>query len=129
MAADLQQRLRMRKLLPILSVMVLLGAGSTASAQVSVGIQIGAPPPPRAYKVPPQPRANDEWVEGYWEPHGSKYQWHNGRWARPPRPGAYWQEPYYSGGRYYRGSWEGGNAKGSRDERGHQEPRPGTGGR
>lgn len=114
----------MRKLLPTLSVIVMLGAGSTVSAQVSVGIRIGSPPPPpRAYKVPPQANQNQEWVEGYWEPHGSKYQWHNGHWARPPRAGAYWQQPYYSDGHYYKGSWEGGETtKGNRGEPGHQEP-------
>lgn len=123
MAADLQRLFRMRKELSTLTVMLMLAAGSTISAQVSVGIRIGAPPAPRAYKVPPPPSPNHEWVEGYWEPHGSKYRWHDGHWARPPHPGAYWQEPYYAGGRYYRGSWQSGETtKRNREERGHQEP-------
>ena len=112
----------MRKLLLTFPVMVLLAAGSTVSAQVSVGIQIGTPPPPpRAYKVPPQRSPNEEWVEGYWEPHGSKYRWHDGHWANPPRTGAYWQQPYYNNGRYYKGAWEGGNTtKGNRGEHGRE---------
>src|SRR5215472_3580484 len=119
MAADLHRPLRMRKPLLTLSFTTLLATGATVSAQVSVGIRIGTPPPPpRAYKVPAQANPNQEWVEGYWEPHGSKYRWHDGHWSRPPRPGAYWQQPYYDNGRYYRGSWEGGETnKGSRGER------------
>jgi hypothetical protein len=109
---------------------VLLAAVSTVSAQISVGVRIGAPPPPRAYKVPPQPSPNHEWVEGHWEPHGSKYQWQNGRWAQPPRRGAYWEEPYYANGRYYKGSWQGGETpRGNPGERGRQEPNTGAGGR
>ena len=124
MAADLQQLVRMRKLLSTFALMALLAVGPTVSAQVSVGIRIGAPPPPRAYKVSPPPSPNDEWVEGYWEPHGSKYRWHDGHWARPPRPGAYWQQPYYADGRYYRGAWEGGETtKGKRGERGGHDGR------
>jgi hypothetical protein len=119
----------MRKLLPTFWVMVLLAAGATVSAQVSIGVQIGAPPPPRAYKVPPQTNPDHEWVEGYWEPHGSKYQWRNGHWAQPPRRGAYWEQPYYSNGRYYKGSWQGGETTKGKGERGRPEPNTGPGGR
>lgn len=102
----------MRKLLPTLVFSALLvGSASAAHAQVSVGIRIGPPPPPRAYRVPPQPSANHEWVEGHWSPKGSTYRWHDGQWAKPPRQGAYWQEPYYAEGRYFAGRWEGGNAR------------------
>jgi hypothetical protein len=101
----------MRRLIPALAFSaLLLGSASTAQAQVSVGIRIGPPPAPRAYRVPAQPSPNHEWVEGHWAPQGSKYHWHDGRWAQPPRKGAYWQEPYYANGRYYAGSWQGGNA-------------------
>ena len=34
---------------------VLSGVAATANAQISVGIRIGAPPPPVAYRVPPRP--------------------------------------------------------------------------
>jgi hypothetical protein len=82
-------------------------AGDRANAQVSFGIQIGTPPPPRAYRVPPRPAPDYEWVEGYWYPQGKHYVWHDGYWTRPPYQGAYWVEPYYYGGRYYSGRWEG----------------------
>src|SRR5262252_3873868 len=43
-----------------------------AFSQVSIGIQIGAPPPPRAIAVrPPCPDPEDDeyvWVDGYWYP-------------------------------------------------------------
>src|SRR5262249_53867606 len=87
------------------------GITSVAHAQVSVGVRIGPPPPPRAYKVPPQPGPDREWVEGHYTARGSHYQWHNGTWARPPRPGAYWTQPYYADGHYYAGRWEGGNSR------------------
>lgn len=102
----------MRKLLPALAFSALLfGSASPAHAQVSFGIRIGPPPAPRGYRVPPQPSPNHEWVEGHWSPQGSHYRWHDGRWAQPPRQGAYWQEPYYANDRYFSGSWEGGNAR------------------
>jgi len=114
----------MRKLLPALAIAALLGTAQATSAQVPVGVRIGAPPPPRAYKVPARPGPNYEWVEGYWAPQGSHYRWHNGRWAHPPRAGAYWQEPYYANGRYYRGSWEGGEQR--RAEHGRRDQSTGT---
>jgi hypothetical protein len=100
----------MRKLIPTLAFVTLLGAASAVSAQVSFGIRIGQPPAPKAYHVPPQPGPDYEWVEGYWEPQGQHYRWHDGHWSHPPRQGAYWREPYYAEGRYYRGGWEGGEA-------------------
>jgi hypothetical protein len=105
----------MKKLLPTLAFSaLLLGSASAAHAQVSLGIRIGPPPAPRAYHVPPPPTPNHEWVEGHWAPKGSKYAWHDGQWAKPPRPGAYWQEPYYANGRYYAGHWDGGTTRSRR---------------
>ena len=102
---------RMRKLLLIFAFAAFTGVASAASAQVSFGIRIGEPPAPRAYRVPVRPGPAYEWVEGYWEPRGNHYRWHDGHWARPPRAGAYWQEPYYTNGRYYRGYWLGGESR------------------
>ena len=79
----------------------------TASAQVSVGIRIGEPPPPRAYHVPARPGPGYEWVEGYQYPVKGHYKWHDGYWARPPYQGAYWVAPYYSDNHYYKGHWDG----------------------
>jgi hypothetical protein len=54
----------MRKLLQTLAISALLLApASTAHAQVSVGIRIGEPPAPRAYRVPGQPGPDYVWVE------------------------------------------------------------------
>jgi hypothetical protein len=87
----------------------LLTLGSPASAQVSIGITIGQPPPPpRAYRVPPPPHPEFVWVEGYWYPHGNgkHYKWHDGYWTRPPVADGYWVQPYYYGGQYFQGYWE-----------------------
>ena len=86
---------------------VLVMSASAAQAQISFGIRIGEPPPPRVYRVPAQPGPEYVWVEGYWYPQGSRYAWHNGYWTRPPYEGAYWVAPYHVGGQYYAGRWEG----------------------
>jgi|SRR5262245_28373432 len=86
---------------------LLLAPASLANAQVSFGIRIGEPPPPRYYRVPAYPGPGYEWVEGYWYPVRGHYMWRDGYWARAPYQGAYWASPYYSGGRYYAGRWEG----------------------
>jgi hypothetical protein len=49
----------------------LFAAAPPAFSQVSIGIQIGAPPAPRVLAVrPPCPGPEDEyaWIEGYWYP-------------------------------------------------------------
>ena len=88
--------------------LVLLTAASVFGADLSIGIRIGAPPPPRVVRVRPvNPGPGYFWVEGYWYPNGRSYKWHDGYWTRPPYEGAYWVDPYYYGGRYYAGHWEG----------------------
>jgi WXXGXW repeat (2 copies) len=89
-----------------ISALLLVPAGP-AHAQVSFGIRVGEPPPPRSYRVPPRPGPEYIWVEGYQYPQGSRYVWHDGYWTRPPYEGAYWVEPYHVGGQYYAGRWEG----------------------
>ena len=85
---------------------------SAVRAQVSIGIQIGAPPPPRVvYVQPPQPGPDFVWVEGYWYPVGHHWKWHNGYWTRPPYSGAVWVVPHHDGRRYYEGYWEGGRGR------------------
>src|SRR5215467_13740687 len=59
----------------LLSSMLLIGAHH-AAAQVAIGIQIGAPPPPRHYAVPVSPGPEFVWVEGYWYPVDGHYFWH-----------------------------------------------------
>jgi hypothetical protein len=98
----------MRKLLQTLAIStLLLVPAATANAQVSFGIRIGEPPPPRAYRVPRQPGPGYVWIEGYQYPQGKRYVWRNGYWARPPYAGAYWVAPYHADGRYFAGRWEG----------------------
>src|SRR5262245_950185 len=56
-----------------------------AFSQVSIGIQIGAPPPPRVVAVrPPCPDPEDTeymWIDGYWYPAEGHYYWHRGYWS------------------------------------------------
>jgi WXXGXW repeat (2 copies) len=97
----------MRKLIQTLAIStLLLVPAATAHAQVSFGIRIGEPPPPRAYRVPPRPGPDYVWIEGYQYPQGGRYVWHNGYWTRPPFADAYWVAPYHVGGQYFPGRWE-----------------------
>ena len=95
------------RILQTLAISALLLAPATAGAQVSIGIRIGEPPPPRVYRVPARPGPEFMWVEGYWYPVGPRYVWHEGYWTRPPYEGAYWVEPYHLRGEYFPGHWEG----------------------
>src|SRR5215470_5762738 len=75
---------RMKKIFNALAISALVvGFASAAHAQVSVGVRIGPPPAPRAYRVPPRAAPDREWVEGHWTRQGSHYRWHDGTWARP----------------------------------------------
>ena len=86
---------------------LLIGA-SVCSAQVSIAVQIGPPPPPHVVRVlPPRPAAEFIWVEGYWYPVGHKYKWHDGYWTRPPYEGARWVAPRHDGRQFFAGYWEG----------------------
>jgi hypothetical protein len=109
----------MRKLLQTVALSaVLLVPAASVNAQVSFGIRIGEPPPPRAYRVPPRPSPDYVWIEGYQYPQGNHYKWRNGYWARPPYQGAYWVEPYHINGQYYSGRWDGsrGNGHGNNNQ-------------
>ncbi len=102
------------KKLPLL---ILLAVGSSL-AQVSVGINIGAPPPPRVLRVrPASPGPDFYWVEGYWYPVGRHYKWHAGYWTRAPYSGARWVGPRYEGGRYFAGYWDGERGRIEHDHR------------
>lgn len=91
----------------VLAGALLLG-GSVMHAQISVGISIGHPPPPRVVRVRPvAPGPGYFWVDGYWYPVGGRYRWHQGYWSRPPYEGASWVGPRWEGGRFYDGYWQG----------------------
>jgi len=82
--------------------------GGILFAQISVGIEIGAPPPPRIVPVRPiAPGPGFVWLEGYWYPVGHHWKWHSGYWTRPPYPGAVWVVPHHDGRRFFEGYWEG----------------------
>lgn len=83
-------------------------AGGVLFAQISLGITIGAPPPPRVVRVRPRsPGPAFVWVEGYWYPVGGHYRWHDGYWTRPPYEGARWIAPRHDGHQFFAGYWDG----------------------
>jgi hypothetical protein len=105
-----------------LIVLALLATGSLF-AGVSIGVRIGAPPPPRVVRV--QPRSPGEgyaWVGGYWYPVGNHYKWHDGYWTRPAYTGARWVEPHHDGQRYFDGYWEGDHGQLGHDHRWDRGP-------
>src|SRR6185369_16172279 len=90
----------------LLTSMLLLSG--TAFAQVSVGIRIGPPPPPRVVRVRPvAPGPGYAWVDGYWYPVNNRYVWHQGYWTRAPYVGARWIGPRHENGEWFEGYWEG----------------------
>lgn len=67
-----------------------------ARSDVSVSIQLGAPPAP-IYEPVPVPRAGWAWVPGYWYASGPQYVWMTGHWYQPrllaPRPAPVYHRP------------------------------------
>jgi hypothetical protein len=101
-----------------LLVAILLVGVSAAGAQISVGIRIGPPPPPRVVRVlPPRPAPEFVWLEGYWYPVGRHYRWHDGYWTRPPYEGARWVQPHHDGEQFFAGYWEGDRGRIEHDHR------------
>jgi len=87
---------------------MLMLAALPAFAQISVGVTIGTPPPPRVLKVrPASPGPDYIWVEGYWYPVSGHYRWHEGYWTRPPYPGAHWVASHHDGEHWFEGFWDG----------------------
>ena len=112
----------MRSLVRTTVLAALLGVGSAFGAQVSIGIRIGPPPPPRVVRVlPPRPSAEFVWVEGYWYPMHRRYRWHEGYWTRPPYAQARWVSPRYEGEQFYGGYWEGERGRVEHDHRWDRE--------
>lgn len=98
--------------------LLFLGLASMLPAQVSIGISIGPPPPPRVVYVRPAcPGPEFMWVEGYWYPVGHRYRWHEGYWTRAPFAGALWIAPRWEEGRFYEGYWEGRHERVMHDHR------------
>jgi hypothetical protein len=92
----------------LLAAMLLAGVSGLSAAQISLGIRIGPPPPPRVVRVlPPSPGPEFAWVDGYWYPVGRRYVWHAGYWTRPPYAGAHWVAPRHDGAQFFAGYWDG----------------------
>jgi hypothetical protein len=108
-----------RNTLKYLLTLFFVTTSTILTAQVSVGIRIGPPPPPRAMHIerprPPQPDAI--WVDGYWYPVGNHYKWHDGYWTQPPYPAAHWIGPRHENGMFYQGYWEGDRGRVDHDHR------------
>ena len=97
---------------------LVLLAGSALAADLSIGIRIGAPPPPRVVAVTPaRPGPEFVWVTGYWYPVNGHYRWHEGYWTRPPYAGAVWVAPHHDGQRFFEGYWEGEHGRLAHDHR------------
>jgi hypothetical protein len=97
---------------------MLLGGATASHAQVSLGIRIGAPPPPRVLRVRPvSPGPDFVWVDGYWYPVAGHYRWHAGYWTRPPYVGARWVVPHHDGERFFAGYWDGDHGRVEHDHR------------
>ena len=98
--------------------LMLLAGSSVAFGQFSIGISIGAPPPPRVIRVRPlAPGPGYLWVDGYWYPMNNRYVWHNGYYTRPPYEGAVWVTPRYESRQFYEGHWVAGERQFQHDHR------------
>ena len=98
--------------------LALLASTCMLNAQISIGIRIGPPPPPRIVRVPPpSPGADFIWVGGYWYPSGNHYKWHDGYWTQSPYAGAHWVAPRHDGERFFEGYWEGDHGRIAHDHR------------
>jgi hypothetical protein len=71
--------------IPFVMVALLALGGSAgwplcATAQVSLNVIIGTPPPPVRYEVVPQPQPGYIWAPGYWSWNGHRHVWYKGHW-------------------------------------------------
>ena len=114
----------MKKALQTLALSVLLFApASASSAQVSIGIRIGEPPPPRVYRSPyaPAPSLCGSKATGIHRADNTRGTTATGRGRRTRA--RTWVEPYHVGGQYYAGRWEGSRAPLLHDHRWDREKR------
>jgi len=107
----------------ILLAAMLLTMASAVHAQISIGIRIGPPPPPRVvHTLPPSPGPEFVWVAGYWYPDGGHYKWHEGYWTRPPYESAQWVPLHYDGEHFFVGYWDGPRGRVEHDHRWDRDP-------
>jgi WXXGXW repeat (2 copies) len=94
--------------LKLLAATAMMAAGTLFGAGIGIGIEIGAPPPPRVVHVrPASPGSGYAWIDGYWYVANHRYVWHDGYWTRPPYAGAIWVGPHHDGHQYFDGYWQG----------------------
>ncbi|HLG97305.1 MAG TPA: YXWGXW repeat-containing protein [Bryobacteraceae bacterium] len=97
--------------------LTLLAAGCVFG-QVSIGVRIGPPPPPRVVRVvPSRPGPDYVWIDGYWYVVNGRYVWHAGYWTLPPYPGARWIAPRHDGQQFFAGYWDGDRGRFEHDHR------------
>ena len=75
----------MRTFIKTLGLCAILALAIPAYSQVSIGIQLGAPPPPRHEIIVARPYAEAVWAPGYYryEPRAAHYIWMPGAWRGP----------------------------------------------
>jgi hypothetical protein len=85
---------------------------ASASAQVSIGISVGFPPPELpVYAQPICPGEGYIWTPGYWawDPEDEDYYWVPGTWVLAPQVGFLWTPGYWGWGGtafvFYEGYW------------------------
>jgi hypothetical protein len=77
-----------------------------ASAAVSVGIQVGGPPPPPQVERPwARPYRGAVWIPGHQEWVRGRWVWVAGYYSYPPRPGLVWIPGRYRHGYWRPGHW------------------------
>lgn len=110
----------MQKKLAGLAIPMLLAVFSytPASAQIRIGVDLGAvririapeaPPPPRVEVRMYRPSQNHVWIPGYWDREDDRWAWAPGRWEEPSQRGSRWIRPQYrqedGAYRYEPGRW------------------------
>jgi hypothetical protein len=88
----------------------LLGAAAMSGCAARAHYaRVAPPPPPMVGVVGHAPGRGYVWIEGFYEPRGSRWAWTPGRWVRPPHRRAVWVRPRYQRERdryhYYPGYW------------------------
>lgn len=62
---------------------------------IEIRIAHSAPPRARYERIPSRPDRESVWIKGYSHWEGNRWNWVNGRWARPEQPSHRWIAPRY----------------------------------
>lgn len=102
----------------VLPAALLALGGVPATAQIRIGVDLGAvririapeaPPPPRVEVRMTRPSRSHVWINGYWDRQDDRWAWAPGRWEQPDRRGSSWVRPQYrregEAYRYEPGHW------------------------